>query len=274
LKRALGFRVTVLAAIGLAAIGGTGCKKKKANTVGELLRADLAYRRGMEEFSKRNLPEAVASFGRIQYGPETLEEFEPLTRLGMADATFYQGTQISLIDARSLYLDFVTLYGTHPLAPYALTQAGLCSLGQVNHPTKDQSQTYQALMDLQEVMRRYPDSWFAGAAEGLTEEARSHLAESEFMVGRFYMKRKKFLAALERFRTILDDYPEFGETEKVLYHVARSLFKLDNEERARIYLSQLLADYPGGPYDDPARKLLAKLGPLDETAESTGDSLP
>jgi len=274
LKRTLGFRVTLLAVVGLAAIGSTGCKKKKANTVGELLRADLAYRRGMEEFSKRDLLDSVASFGRIQYGPDTLEEFEPLTRLGMADATFYQGTQISLIDARSLYLDFVTLYGVHPLAPYALTQAGLCSLGQVNHPSKDQSQTYQALLDLQEVMLRYPDSLYAGAAGGLMQEARSHLAESEFIVGRFYMKRKKFLAALERFRTILDDYPEYSETEKVLYHVARSLWKLHNEERARIYLSQLLTDYPGGSYSDPARKLLAKFGPLEEAGGSAGDATP
>ena len=48
-------------------------------------------------------------------------------RIGVADATFYQGHDLALIDARNLYLDFVTLNADHELAPYAQFQAGICS---------------------------------------------------------------------------------------------------------------------------------------------------
>jgi outer membrane protein assembly factor BamD len=238
--------------------GGCGGKKKYAGLGGELLGPTVAYREGMEQLSRRNLHQAIGTLGRIQYSPETLEDIEPLARLAVADATFYQGNQLALIDARSLYLDFVTLYGDHPLAPYAQTQAGLCSLRQVNHPSKDQSQTHHALGELLEVIRRYPDSDYAEVARTLTRSARSNFAETEFIVGRFYAKKKKHLAALERFSTVLGEYPEYPETDKVLYYMGRTLFRMNSDTQARIYLSQLVHDYPDGDYAQQARKLLER----------------
>jgi outer membrane protein assembly factor BamD len=247
--------------------GGCGGKKKYAGLGGELLAPTIAYREGMEQLSRHNLQQAIGTLGRIQYSPDTLEDIEPLTRLAVADATFYQGNQLALIDARSLYLDFVTLYGDHPLAPYAQTQAGLCSLRQVNHPSKDQTQTHHALDELLEVVRRYPDSDYAEVARTLSRSARANLAETEFIVGRFYAKKKKNLAALERFNTLLGEYPEYPEMDKVLYYMGRTLLRMKNDTKARIYLSQLIHDYPEGDYAQPARKLLEREGPGEDSTQ-------
>lgn len=251
-------RGRALLALSLAGLAGAGCGKKQPVSL-DLLSGERAYRAGMERLSRRDLVKAIETFERIRYAEDSIEEFEPLVRLGIADATFYKGTDLELIDARSLYLDFVTLYGDHPLAPYAQTQAGLCSLRQVNHPSRDQSQTLDAISDLEEVGRRYPDSPFTDTARGLVRSARSRLAESEFLVGRFYMKRKRYLAALERFRRVIEDYPDFPETDKVLYHMGRSLVAMDSFTKGAIYLDQLLEDYPEGEYVKPARKLLAQI---------------
>ena len=89
-----------------AALAGCGGKKNEAGPA--TLSADAAFKRGMELLQERELRKAIASFQAIQYTPDTLEDLEPLSRLAMADATFYQGTDIALIDARNLYLDFVT----------------------------------------------------------------------------------------------------------------------------------------------------------------------
>jgi len=255
----------VLALAALA--GGCGGKKKYAGLGGELLGPTIAYREGMEQLSRHNLPQAIGTLGRIQYTPETLEDIEPLARLAVADATFYQGNQLALIDARSLYLDFVTLYGDHPLAPYAQTQAGLCSLRQVNHPSKDQTQTQYALGELLEVVRRYPDSAYAEVARTLSRSARANLAETEFIVGRFYAKKKKNLAALERFNTILGEYPDYPETDKILYYMGRTLLRMNNDTKARIYLGQLVHDYPDGDYAQPARKLLEREGAGEDATQ-------
>lgn len=260
-------RATALGLAAALAVAAAGCGhgKKEDALGGELLSAETAYSKGMEELSRRKLRQAISTLQRIQYSPQAVEEIEPLARLAIADATFYQGTDLSLIDARSLYLDFVTLYSDHPQAAYAQTQAGLCALGQVNHPSRDQSQTHQALADLDEVIRRFPTSPFADVARGLRRKARSNLAESEFLVGRFYMKRKKYLAAAERFNRVLSEYPDFTETEKVLYHIGRALHLLDNDAKGRIYLGQLVEDYPDSAYAAPATKLLAELESAPES---------
>jgi outer membrane protein assembly factor BamD len=214
----------------------------------------------MELLARRELRQAIEVLQSIQYTPETLQDTEPLARLALADATFYQGTDIALIDARNLYLDFVTLYGDHPLAPYAQTQAGLCSLMQVNQPTRDQSQTHQAVSDLQVVIERYRDSPFARAARGLLVETRSNLAESEFLVGQFYLKRGAWEAAAERFRRVIERYPDYAAMDKVLFHLGRALVAGSGDVEGRLYLDQLITDYPDSRWADDARRLLAQSG--------------
>ena len=69
-------------------------------------------------------------------------------RVGARNRDKTKGLALAYIDARQLYLDFVTLYGDHERAPYAQFQAGVCALAQANQPSKDQSQTYAAFADL------------------------------------------------------------------------------------------------------------------------------
>ncbi len=263
-----GLRAAAAVGLVLTLAGVAGCAGKKKQSAGraEPPTPDGMYRRGMEFLGQRKLRQATNVFEQIEYSPDTRRELEPLARLAVADATFYQGTDLSLIDARSLYLDFVTLYGDHPLAPYAQIQVGLCSLKQVNQPSKDQSQTRRAIKDFQEVIDRYPESIYSDAARTLVDLAHSNLAQSEYLIGRFYLKRKAFNAAAERFRIVTDRYPDYPEKEKVLFHLSRALQLGGNDSEARIYLDKLLADYPNGIYVDDARRNLTRLGgalPLD-----------
>lgn len=238
---------------------GCAAHKKKA-TEAQLLSqsAEDLYRHSLELLSKGRLRQARSVLERIQYDVEQgRQEIEALARLALADATFYQVGPLALIDARNLYLDFVTLYANHPLAPYAQLQAGYCSLKQVNHPSKDQSLTEQAVTDLSEVLRRYPTSSYSGAARDLLRLAQGRLAESEFLIGQFYMQEKAYEAAIERFRRVLKDYPDYGEKDKLLFHLARALRLNHNELESRAYLDQLMADYPHSSFVDDARKELA-----------------
>jgi outer membrane protein assembly factor BamD len=246
--------VVALLVLAVAVPGCAGKRKPQAS----ILPADEAYLRGMELIARRDLREAIEALQSIQYSPQTLQDTEPLARLALADATFYQDTDLALIDARNLYLDFVTLYGDHALAPYAQTQAGLCSLKQVNRPTRDQSQTHQAIGDLQVVIERYRDSPFARAARGLLADTRSHLAESEFLVGQFYLKRKAWAAAAERFRLVIERYPDYAALDKVLFHLGRALVAGSGDVEGRLYLDQLITEYPDSPWADDARRLLAE----------------
>jgi outer membrane protein assembly factor BamD len=247
-----------------------GCAGKKKNQAAEeqpsgsvgSTSAVATYEHGMGYLTQHSLRQAKKQLESIEYEPgsEIRGQIEPLTRVGLADVTYYGGTGLSYIDARNLYLDFVTAYGDHPLAPYAQTQVGLCSLKQVNHPTKDQSQTLQAIGDLEQVLRRWPSSPFAVAAAGFRRTARSNLAEAEYLVGRFYMNRKAYSAAIERFRTIAEQFPDFIEIEKVKYNLGKALVVGGDSVEGRLILDQLVVLNPKGPYAAPARKLLDSAG--------------
>jgi outer membrane protein assembly factor BamD len=249
-------------AVGLAALL-TGCAGKAERT--PLTRPEDMYSLGLAQLEQRKLDAALRTLESIDYrlvGDD--RSLEPLARLAIADATFYRGTDLDLIDARSLYVDFVTLYGDHPRAPYAQFQAGVCSLRQASHPSKDQSQTIAAFSDLRQVVRRYPESRYALAAEDMMRQAKQLLAEHEFIVGRFYLKRRRYQAASERFRGLLRQYPDYNEIERVYYNLGRSLLAEDNDVEGRLYLDKLVSDYPDSRYVRRARRLLDSIEPDPE----------
>ncbi len=244
-----------------AALSLTGaCAARRARQAEEARILDPAalYRKGQEAIARGDFRRARTMLDRIQYAPEGRGELEPLVRLALADVAFYTGDDLSLIDARAKYLDFVTLYGNHSKAPYAQLQAGVCSLEQVNRASRDQSQTLIALQDLRDVERRYASSSYVRAARDLIIRAESNLVEHDFGVGRFYFKRKAYLAASERFRSILTVYPNYPERDKVYYYLGWTLLLMNNDTEGRIYLDKLVQDFPRGVYTEDAKKLLAQ----------------
>jgi outer membrane assembly lipoprotein YfiO len=243
----------------VAGVNGCGGKKKQARVDAAELSADATFGRATELLAKHQLRQATSALKRIQFAPASRDELEPLTRLALADATYYQGTSIAWIDARNLYLDFVTLNSDHPLAPYAQLQVGQCSLNQVNQPSKDQTLTLQAIRDLDAVERRWPDSLYVAAARAMGREARANLAESEFLVGQFYLKKKNYRGAIDRFRGLVMSFPGYADVDKVLFRLAEAYLGSGNEAEARLHIERLLTDYPNGPYVARAQKMLGSI---------------
>lgn len=249
----------VLAAALLAALSGCGgAKRNKTATVADrFLTTEELYQKGRENLANGELRKARQMFERINL-TEDAKELEPMVRLSMADATFYAGDSLSLIDARPLYDDFVILYGDHQRAPYAKLQAGVCLLQQVNHPSRDQSMTYESLEELGGVIQRYPGSDYAQVAQIKIDNARNNLAEHDFLIGRFYLKKKAYQPAENRFRKVLLDYPAYPDRDKLYFALGKTLVLADNMEEGRIYLGKLIEGWPNSGYARDAKKLLAK----------------
>jgi outer membrane protein assembly factor BamD len=248
----------------LFTIGGCSGKKKLKNRPAQYVSTEVMFQRGLDAMENRDLRKARQIFERIEFTAENRSSQEPLVRLALADATFYALDDLSLIDARSLYLDFVTLYGDHPKAPYAQLQAGVCSLKQVNHPSRDQAQTLEAIRDLREVTRRYPDSAYARIAREMIRRGQNNLAEHELIVARFYLKKKQYQASITRLREVLQKYPDSSCKDQVFFYLGKSLVLGGNDIEGRIYLDKLLEDYPGTEFAEEANKLLAARGDKTE----------
>jgi outer membrane protein assembly factor BamD len=245
---------------GLLLVLTAGCGKKKQQSIDQrLLTPQETYEAAVEETQRDKLRHATELFGRIDYRlGEDRATLEPLVRLGTADATFYQNHDIALIDARALYLDFVTLYGDHPSAAYAQFQAGACSMTQVGSPSKDQTETYKAIEDLRLVENRFPDSPYSAAARLMRRAAEARLVEHELIVGRFYLKKKIYTAAVERFQKALSEFPDSTKTGEMFLALGESMLLSGDSQQGRFYLDRVLTDFAGTGLDDRARKVLKK----------------
>jgi len=257
--------VVFVMAAALSMGGGCAARRKTEGAATELMSAETAYRRAQQALAARKLTRAKQLLEKIQFTAEDRATLEPLVRLALADATFYLGDDLSMIEARAKYLDFVTLFGDHPKASYAQFQAGVCSLTQVKDPSRDQTQTRLASADLAEVERRYPASNYTRAARDMLDRVDATLAEHEFVVGRFYLKRKAYAPAAERFRGILEKYARYPDKQKIYFYLGHALLLGNSDAEGRIYLDKLITDYPESRYAADAKKVLAAASPADKT---------
>jgi len=257
----------VLILCGMLLVFSGGCSKKKREFDQRLLTPRQTYEAARDEIQRHKLRHASELLGRIDYRlGEDRTELEPLVRLGTADAAFYQNNDISLIDARALYLDFVTLYGDHPSAAYAQFQAGVCSLSQVSNPSKDQTETHQAIGDLRLVESRFPDSPYAAAARQMRRVAEGRLVEHELIVGRFYLKKKAYTAAVERFQKALGEFPDSPKTGEMFLALGEGMLLSGDTQQGRFYLDRVLTDFAGTGLEARAKKVLEKV-----SAQSAND---
>jgi outer membrane protein assembly factor BamD len=260
----------IVAALSLALVlCGTGCAAKKAkavNPTGEVLTAEAVLAQVETAMAHHQLRKAKNLLQKVQFTQAERPTYEPLVRLALADSTYYLGDDLSLIEARSKYLDFVTLYADHPKAPYAQFQAGMCSVKQIYSASRDQAQTQIAIDDFREIEKRWSSSAFARAARQFIGKGQDGLAEHEFIIGNFYWKKKSYQAASARFSGLLERFPSYRQKDKVYYWLGRTLMDSRSPSEGRVWLDQVLNDYPRGKYAKMAKALLAESAKKDAAA--------
>ena len=255
-------RIAIVAIVcGLLAALAAGCGRKKKREIDtRLLAPRETYRLARDEIQRDNLRRAIDLLSRIDYRlGEDRALLEPLVRITTADATFYQNNDLTLIDARALYLDFVTLYADHELAPYALYQAGICSLSQVSAPSKDQTETFQSIRDLRSVETRFPDSKYAVAARLMRRVAEARLVEHELIVGRYYLRKKAYPSAIERFQKALGQFPDSSKAGDMFVAIGEAMMRSGDIEQGRFYLDRVIDDYAGTGLDGDAQKVIKRV---------------
>ena len=246
---------------------GAGCAvKKKSAAAAEVVTAEAMLVQVDAAMARRQMRKAKILLQKIQFTQTERPTYEPLVRLALADATYYLGDDLSLIEARSKYLDFVTLYADHPKAPYAQFQAGMCSVKQIYSANRDQGQTRVAIEDFREIDKRWPTTPYARAARQFVGKGQDGLAEHEFIVGNFYWKKKAYQAATERFTGLLDTYPSYGQKDKVFYWLGRTLIAAKSPDEGRVWLDQVLNQYPRSKYAKLATQLLADAAKKESAA--------
>lgn len=152
---------------------------------------------------------------------------------------------------------------THPGSEdiaYAYYLLSLCYYEQISDVGREQSMTEEALKSLNEVIKRFPDSDYARDAKLKLDLANDHLAGKEMSVGRYYLERGDLLAAINRFKFVVDNYQTTTHTPEALHRLTEAYLALGVPEEAQKYAAVLGYNYPNSIWYKDSYRLLAPKG--------------
>lgn len=233
---------------GLALLSGCSTSNDAAKLTRELLTMpkEEAYARG-EALVKKKKYETGRQYLRFVAENYANDPIGRQAALRLADSFFDEKTQLGYLEAGVRYKDFRNRYPSHPKSDYALFRLGQCSDRQAERPDREQGNTRLAATAYRELVINYPDSPYAAESRARLGVMRGLLAEHEYLVGHFYLRRRAWRAAKGRMDTILAAYPEYANLDKVLYEAGLLETKLGNKEGARTLWERLSRDYPASP---------------------------
>ncbi len=183
-------------------------------------------REGMEEFEDGDFKQAIEAFEKLKdWYP--FSKYAILAELKIADA-YYQLEEYE--EAVFAYEEFENLHPRNEAVPYVVYQIGRCYFDQIDTVDRDQTPARKALDTFNRLVNQHPDSRYVNKARAHIKKCQQSLAGHEFYVGMFYYKAKRYKTALNRFMTVVTDYPDVGVHQKALEYIARCRSSLADEK--------------------------------------------
>jgi outer membrane protein assembly factor BamD len=164
----------------------------------------------------------------------------------MAAFSQYQANQY---DEAVIGLDrFIRLHPGNRDIAYAYYLKAISYYERISDVARDQLITEQALISLREIVRRFPNSKYARDASLKIDLTRDHLAGKEMEIGRFYLNRNHYLAAINRFRQVVDKYQTTTHVPEALHRLVEAYAALGVMDEARKVAAVLGHNYPGNEW--------------------------
>lgn len=239
----------------------TGCAGKSKDVdlnayVNTIDPPDVLYNQALANLEEGRLGEASRKF-------EAIDRQHPYTEwarkaLVMGAFTYYRQSKYD--EAVNMAKRYITLYPTSDDSAYAYYIIGLAYFRQIPDVTRDQKDTHRAIDAMQEVIDRYPKSEYVSDAETKIRFAREQLAGKEMQVGRYYLERTQYLAAIKRFRIVVEDYSNTNQIEEALYRLVEANYAIGLTTEAQTAAFVLGQNYPQSQWYADAFRLLQKGG--------------
>ncbi len=169
-------------------------------------------------------------------------------------------TKAQLMAAYSLYQNddydqalvalerFIQLHPSHRDIAYAHYLKALSYYEQISDVSRDQLMTKLAMESLKEVIARFPDSKYARDAMLKLDLTKDHMAGKEMEVGRYYLNQGHYLAAINRFKTVVDKYQTTSHVPEALHRLTESYYALGIDDEARKSTAVLGHNFPGSEW--------------------------
>ena len=181
---------------------------------------------GMDAYESGKYAAAIEKFQKLKdYYP--FSKYAILAELKIADA-HYQREEYE--EAIFEYENFERLHPRNEAIPYVIYQIGMCYYDQIGTPDRDQTSARKALETFQRLKKQFPQDQYSRRSDEKINKCIKSLVGNKYRVGLFYYKSKHFKAALQRFMSIISDYPDVGYHQQALEYIAKCEDSIAKEE--------------------------------------------
>lgn len=229
--------LAVMLALGLGA-----CTTKKKEYVEQPV--ETLYNAAMDALLSRRYGEATEKFDEVER-QHPYSQWATKAQL-MSAYTYYLNNLYG--DAIAGLNRFIQLHPTNKDIPYAYYLKGLSYYEQISDVARDQKMTELALGTLDELIKRFPNSKYARDAKLKIDLTHDHLAGKEMEIGRYYQNQGNYLAAINRFQTVVDNYQTTTHVPEALHRLTEAYLALGVPEEARKTAAVLGHNFPGSEW--------------------------
>jgi outer membrane protein assembly factor BamD len=238
-----------------------GCQSDKnelalANYVAPTDPADQLYNEGLANLNAGRLKEASAKFDAIDK-EHPYSEFSRKAEVMGAFTKYRMGQYDDAITTAQRYME---LYPSTDDAAYAQYIIGLSYFRQIRDVTQDQKEARQTIAAMNVVVQNYPDSPYVEDAKTKIRFARDQLAGKEMQVGRYYLERREYLAAIKRFRDVVENYSNTNQIEEALARLTEAYYAMGIASEAQTAAAVLGRNYPDSKWYKDSYALLQSGG--------------
>ena len=258
--------VLALLAFGLCACaGGADEEDYVERPVGDL------YNQALDTLLAGDPREAARGFEEVER-QHPYSEWATRGQLMSAYAFYRANAYDEAVNAARRFID---LHPGHKDVAYAYYLIGVCYYERISDVGRDQKMTADAYRAFEELIRRFPDSEYARDAELKADLARDHLAGKEMEIGRYYLHRGKYVAAINRFRTVVDNYQTTTHVPEALHRLTEAYLALGIEQEAERTAAVLGYNFPNSSwYVDSYALLTGEPVELPRQADEEEDGAP
>ena len=228
---------TCLLALALLA----GCDKETPYSERPL--EDL-YHQGREALFKGDYKDAAKLFDEVER-QHPYSDWAAQAQLMSAYAHYMDQKYEDALDSLE---SFLQLHPAHRDAPYALYLKGLCYYERLSPMERDQKITQEGLDAFNELVKRFPGSKYTRDARLKIDLLRDNLAAKEMSVGRYYLVKKNYVAASNRFRYVVEKYETTAHVEEALHRLVESYLAIGLKDEARKVGAYLGHNFPGSTW--------------------------
>ena len=249
----VGFLVRVVVVAGL--VGLAGCKHSTEGTAaayGPDEPAGTLYNEGLGYLNAGKLKDAVNSFDEV----DRQHPYSEWARKALIMSAFASYRRAKYDDTISTASRYLTLYPGSPDAAYAQYLIGSSYFRQIPDVTRDQDDTRKAIAAFEDIVTHYPDSEYVADAQQKLIVARDQLAGKEMQIGRYYLEQRQYLAAINRFRTVVTDFQTTRHVEEALERLTEAYYSLGLNSEAQTAAAVLGHNFPDSKWYEDAYKLL------------------